>query len=216
LKRLICFGDSWTAGHGVETDVYWKEGEPSDFIVKLRQMNSWPRWLSDKLDCVFVNFGVCAWSNKQIAEQVETIVNHKYITKDDIVITMFSYPHRYRDTNILDSPEKIFEKLENLLTPYQHFYFNSFYPTFKDEGYDTKNLPDYFIKPDECVSDILKKYEIKNKIPQFKIYDQIKNGNIKIFSDITNKTSVSFILKISGIWETQMNYGLTYKFITIN
>jgi hypothetical protein len=164
LKRLICFGDSWTAGHGVETDVYWKEGEPSDFIVKLRQMNSWPRWLSDKLDCVFVNFGVCAWSNKQIAEQVETIVNHKYITKDDIVITMFSYPHRYRDTNILDSPEKIFEKLENLLTPYQHFYFNSFYPTFKDEGYDTKNLPDYFIKPDECVSDILKKYEIEHNI----------------------------------------------------
>jgi len=64
--------------------------------------------------------------------------------------------------------------------------------------------------------DILKKYEIKNKIPQFKIYDQIKNGNIKIFSDIINKTSVSFILKISGIWETQMNYGLTYKFITIS
>jgi lysophospholipase L1-like esterase len=164
LKRLICFGDSWTAGHGVETDVYWKEGEPSDFIVKLRQMNSWPRWLSDKLDCVFVNFGVCAWSNKQIAEQVETIVNQKYITKDDIVITMFSYPHRYRETNILDSPEKIFEKLEKLLTPYQHFYFNSFYPTFKDEGYYTKNLPDYFIKPDECVSDILKKYEIEYNI----------------------------------------------------
>jgi hypothetical protein len=164
LKRLICFGDSWTAGHGVETDVYWKEGEPSDFIVKLRQMNSWPRWLSDKLDCVFVNFGVCAFSNKQIADQIDAIVNQKYITKDDIVITMFSYPHRYRDTNISDSPEKIFEKLENLLTPYQHFYFNSFYPTFKDEGYDTKNLPDYFIKPDECVSDILKKYEIEHNI----------------------------------------------------
>ena len=164
MKRLICFGDSWTAGHGVETDVYWKEGEPSDFIVKLRQMNSWPRWLSDKLDCVFVNFGVCAFSNKQIADQIDAIVNQKYITKDDIVITMFSYPHRYRDTNISDSPEKIFEKLENLLTPYQHFYFNSFYPTFKDEGYDTKNLPDYFIKPDECVSDILKKYEIEHNI----------------------------------------------------
>ena len=64
--------------------------------------------------------------------------------------------------------------------------------------------------------DILKKYEIKNKIPQFKIYDQIKNGNIKIFSDIINKSVSSFILKISGIWETQYNYGLTYKFIRIN
>jgi len=64
--------------------------------------------------------------------------------------------------------------------------------------------------------DILKKYEIKNKIPQFKIHDQLKNGNIKIFSDLYNKTSASFILKISGIWETHLNYGLTYKFIKIN
>jgi hypothetical protein len=64
--------------------------------------------------------------------------------------------------------------------------------------------------------DILKKYEIKDKVAQFKIYEQLKNGNIKIFSDVTNKTSASFILKISGIWETQTNYGLTYKFIKIN
>jgi hypothetical protein len=64
--------------------------------------------------------------------------------------------------------------------------------------------------------DILKKYEIKDKTAQFKIYEQLRNGSIKIFSDISNKTSSSFILKISGIWETQYNYGLTYKFIKIN
>lgn len=60
---------------------------------------------------------------------------------------------------------------------------------------------------------ILKKIEIRNKIPQFKIYEQLKNGNIKIFSDIKDEDT-KFILKISGIWETQYNYGLTYKFIT--
>jgi len=64
--------------------------------------------------------------------------------------------------------------------------------------------------------DILKKYEIKDKVPQYKIYEQLRNGNIKIFSDITNKGPTSFILKISGIWETHLNYGLTYKFIKIN
>jgi hypothetical protein len=64
--------------------------------------------------------------------------------------------------------------------------------------------------------DILKKIEITNKIPQYKIYEQMKNGNIKIFNDIGNKTFCSFILKISGIWETQFHYGLTYKFIKIN
>lgn len=63
---------------------------------------------------------------------------------------------------------------------------------------------------------ILSKYKTENKIPQYKIYEQIKNGNIKIFNDVGNKSICSFILKISGIWETQNNYGLTYKFIKIN
>jgi hypothetical protein len=39
---------------------------------------------------------------------------------------------------------------------------------------------------------------------------------VKNFNDIGNKSTCSFILKISGIWETQYNYGLTYKFIKIN
>ena len=61
--------------------------------------------------------------------------------------------------------------------------------------------------------DLLKKCEIKDKIPQFKINEQLKNGNLKVFTDIGNKCVCTFILKISGIWETQYNYGLTYKFI---
>jgi hypothetical protein len=63
---------------------------------------------------------------------------------------------------------------------------------------------------------ILKKLDIKEKTPQFKIYEQIKNGNIKIFNDIGNKSSCSFILKISGIWETLSNFGLTYKFVKVD
>ena len=63
---------------------------------------------------------------------------------------------------------------------------------------------------------LLKKLEIKNKVPQFKINEQLKNGNVKLFCEISNKTCCSFILKISGIWETPTNYGLTYKFIKIN
>lgn len=63
---------------------------------------------------------------------------------------------------------------------------------------------------------ILKKYENINKLPQYKIYEQLRNGNLKIFTDIGNKSICSFILKISGIWETEDKYGLTYKFIKIN
>jgi len=71
----------------------------------------------------------------------------------------------------------------------------------------------------ECLKiieeEILKKYKT-NKIPSHKIFEQLKAGHIKLFSDIGNITSGSFILKISGIWETQTNYGLTYKFFKTN
>lgn len=63
--------------------------------------------------------------------------------------------------------------------------------------------------------EILKKYKT-NKTPSYKIYEQLKSGYIKIYSDVGNKPNTSFILKISGIWETQNNYGVTYKFFTIN
>ena len=59
---------------------------------------------------------------------------------------------------------------------------------------------------------ILKKYNIKNKSPQYKIYEQLRIGIIKLFNDISNKQSDEFILKIAGIWETANSYGLTYKF----
>jgi hypothetical protein len=65
---------------------------------------------------------------------------------------------------------------------------------------------------------ILKCVNIKNKIPMNKIYEQLKNGNIKIFTnDISLKTNNSaFILKISGVWETEFHYGVTFKFSKIN
>jgi hypothetical protein len=60
---------------------------------------------------------------------------------------------------------------------------------------------------------ILRKINIRCKTPQYKIYDQIRNGNIKIFSDNIEKNNNTFLLKIAGIWETEYHYGLTYKFI---
>lgn len=63
---------------------------------------------------------------------------------------------------------------------------------------------------------ILQKINLKNKIPLFKIYEQLNNGNIKLFNEIKTRFNNAFILKISGIWETTCNYGVTYKFIKIN
>ena len=162
--KLICFGDSWTAGHGIETDVKYKEEPfPHMFIQKLRDMNSWPRWVSDKLKCEYINLGVCGYGNEYILKDLKETVENGFINKDDIVIVMLSYPYRYKSKDIHNVVE-IYLLMEELLEGYKHFYFNSFYPSFREEDVDTKKLPEYFINPDGCVSDVLRKYEIKNDI----------------------------------------------------
>jgi hypothetical protein len=65
---------------------------------------------------------------------------------------------------------------------------------------------------EEC---LLKKVNIIGKLPQHKIYEQLRNGNIKVFSETSEKINNTFLLKIAGIWETENEYGLTYKFINI-
>jgi hypothetical protein len=90
-------------------------------------------------------------------------------------------------------------------------YYNKYKCTFNSFAH--KELVDKIKIIEES---ILKKIDIKTKPSQCKIYDQFKNGNIKLFNDIEEKLSCTFILKISGIWETTLNYGLTYKFIKTN
>jgi len=65
----------------------------------------------------------------------------------------------------------------------------------------------------EC--ELLSKINIINKTPQYKIYEQLSNGFIKSYNEIIPNYSTNFILKISGIWETQNSYGLTYKFVVV-
>ena len=66
-------------------------------------------------------------------------------------------------------------------------------------------------------NNLLINVNIKNKNPQYKIYEQLKIGHIKIFFDEREEINNNFfMLKISGIWETEFQYGLTYKFVKIN
>lgn len=160
--KLICFGDSWTAGHGIENNVKYKEDAfPPKFIENLRNQNSWPRWVSEKLNCSFVNMGVCGYGNEYIFRSLKDSIDNGFIEEDDVVIVMFSYPYRYHDEHDV---VKIYEKIETELKGRKHFFFNSFYPTFKHEDFNTSNLPEYFINPDGSVSDVLKDYELKNDI----------------------------------------------------
>lgn len=70
--------------------------------------------------------------------------------------------------------------------------------------------------------DILAKCSEKNtnKNPIYRISDQLRNGLIKVINlstqNMTNSNSTNnnkkFIIKISGIWSNNFEYGLTYKF----
>lgn len=104
----------------------------------------------------------------------------------------------------------------NLLVPLYDIniekYYNKYKCTFNPVAH--KELIDNLRFIEEG---LLRKYNIRNKIPQFKINDQFKNGNIKLFLDNAERLSNgNFMLKISGIWETESHFGLTYKFLKAN
>jgi len=82
--------------------------------------------------------------------------------------------------------------------------------------FDCHNHLEIIDRVQQLEEDLLRKINIKNKTPVFKIYEQICNGNIKVFSESIENIHNLFLLKISGIWETDKNYGVTYKFTNIN
>ena len=51
------------------------------------------------------------------------------------------------------------------------------------------------------------------------LQEQLQNGFIKLYGDDNIKyghqKKINFLLKISGIWENEKEYGITYKFIPI-
>ena len=65
---------------------------------------------------------------------------------------------------------------------------------------------------------ILNKISISNKSKSFDIFNQFEKGNIKVYSNSSNeyqKKNIKLIIKLSGIWDNNKAYGITYKFIPI-
>jgi RNAse (barnase) inhibitor barstar len=91
---------------------------------------------------------------------------------------------------------------------------DNFYNKFKC-AFNVNQYSNIIASIQEIEKGILNKINIVNKEPKYKIYEQIKNGIIKVFSTTTDKMSDKFLLKISGVWETDIEYGLTYKFINL-
>jgi lysophospholipase L1-like esterase len=174
--KLVCFGDSWTAGHGVETDYAYKKIGGGNYVIdNWRLQNSWPRWVADKLNIEYINMGICGVGNNYILNNPlkDVVFNGNYLKEDDIIIVMFSYPYRNATNPINDYVE-----YEKMLKNYKHFYFNSFYPMFKDEIEIDLNLKN-FIEPNNTMLDELHRYQKETGINPWNY-----NINIESFDDM--------------------------------
>lgn len=62
---------------------------------------------------------------------------------------------------------------------------------------------------------ILSQVHYVEKSPVFKIRDQLSLGEIRMYKPMSSDPvgNIELTLKISGIWETNTEYGLTFKFI---
>lgn len=87
--------------------------------------------------------------------------------------------------------------------------------------FDIQQHKDVIHKLKSIEENIIHKYFVNanKKTPRYKIYEQLSQGHIKVFMDVDindNKISDTFLLKIAGIWESDTEYGLTYKFICVS
>ena len=106
-----------------------------------------------------------------------------------------------------------------ILMKFENIKVNKFYQKFKCI-FNTDNVNNNLniINITNIEKNILSKIKLNSKIPKFSILEQVRNCFIKFSSSINNITDFSNIdklnifLKISGIWENENEYGLTYKF----
>ena len=88
-------------------------------------------------------------------------------------------------------------------------YFAKYKCTF--DYSDNRAIVSQLIRIEE---DIIKLTAITNKRPAYKIREQLQGGGIKLFANENDeRVGNSFLLKISGIWETASEIGITFKFI---
>lgn len=167
MNRLIAFGDSWTAGVGVELDETFKEVTmPDHFIYCLRSQNSWVRYLAEKFDIVYVNMGLGGLNNAQLVLQLEKY--KPYFLPNDLIIVMWSFPYRHIGVpKHNDFPDygstpisKIIDDAERILKNYNYFFVNAFYPYYKEEPDLKPFKTNQWIDIDSTAATILQNYEI--------------------------------------------------------
>ena len=145
-----------------------------------------------------------------IAIPIEKYKNNKYLFFDPIDNTIIkdSLFHRIILSNNLICMNNINIKLD-LYNVLIEKYYNKYKCT-------VDVMSDYYREIVDIEKSILDSINIEYKHKKFNISEQLNTGFIRIFSNIELQNKLynkfSIILKISGIWETSDEYGITFKF----
>ena len=99
-----------------------------------------------------------------------------------------------------------------LFIPIYEFHIEKYYNKYKCI-FNGNAYANILLKIKQLEELILNKINIKNKIPQYKIYSQLKSNFVKVFQETQITSDSIILLKISGIWENTSHYGITHKFI---
>ena len=92
------------------------------------------------------------------------------------------------------------------------FYFQKYKCSF-----DVNENNNFISKIDNFESEILNNIYFNNKNKKKVLSEQVRSGNIKLFIEDSNNIEChNIILKVSGIWESENEYGITYKFMLVN
>jgi lysophospholipase L1-like esterase len=171
--RLVTFGDSFTAGYGVSDSKKWAgHGAPDKFEDFYRRMNSWPRFLAEKLNVPFINMGMSNnFGNNDIYNLIKE--NLEELNEDDLIIIAFSFPYRNLTTANSD-----YRNIDKILSSHKRYYFNAFYPMFNDEIIENDLNLQNFIKPNYTFSMYLGEMEKKIKKPLFQNNSWYNNDSI--------------------------------------
>lgn len=136
-------------------------------------------------------------------------------SKNNVIENSFFYRMYY--SNDLVSMNGIYIKF-NLYDLEIEEYYNKIKCNFS--RYDDRNK--FLIRQLTTIEhDILKNYIQLTQNPVYTIREQLMNYYIKLFHKENNKvigklSSVSVILKISGLWLTNKEHGLTFRFIIVD
>ena len=117
--------------------------------------------------------------------------------------------NQYDINNVIISEKTKNNKMTNISI---EKYFNKIKCIFDNNDYNNNTV--FLLKNIE--KKLLERYTGINRDSVYRIGEQLENKFIKIFDDnyisIKRYKSIKFVLKVSGIWSSQNEYGLTFRF----